>query len=75
MGSSVRVNGKIRAPQVRVVDDRLADLGVMSLARALELARSRGVDLIEIGPDAEPPLCRLVDYAKYRYELRRDGGA
>lgn len=63
----VRVNGKIRAREVRVVEDQ-KQLGILSIGDALTLARSRGVDLVEIAPNAEPPVCRLVDYGKYRYE-------
>jgi translation initiation factor IF-3 len=64
----VRVNGKIRAREVRVVDSEGAQMGILSIGDALTLARGRGVDLVEIAPNAEPPVCRLVDYGKYRYE-------
>ncbi len=64
-----RVNNKIRAREVRVIgDDQEEKLGVMSLNDALALARQRGVDLVEIAATATPPVCRLVDYGKYRYE-------
>lgn len=64
----VRVNGKIRAREVRVVDDDGQQLGVLSLADAINLARSKGVDLVEVAANANPPVCRIVDYGKYRYE-------
>ena len=67
-GSYVRVNGKIRAREVRVIGLDAQQIGVMNLKRALELARSQGVDLVEIAPTAAPPVCRIVDYGKYRYE-------
>ena len=65
--SFVRVNGKIRAREVRVImDDK--QLGVFPLNEALNLARQHGVDLVEISSTATPPVCRLVDFGKYRYE-------
>jgi translation initiation factor IF-3 len=63
-----RRNGKIRAREVRVIDDNKQQLGVMSLSDALRLALSKGLDLIEIAPTATPPVCRIVDYGKFRYE-------
>jgi translation initiation factor IF-3 len=63
-----RVNGKIRAREVRVIDDDGGQLGVLPLTEALGLARTKNVDLVEIAPNASPPVCRLVDYGKYRYE-------
>ena len=64
----IRVNGKIRARDVRVVGDEGKQLGVMPLSDALNLARNQGVDLVEIAPNAVPPVCRIVDFGKYRYE-------
>lgn len=66
--SFVRVNGKIRAREVRVIDARDKNLGVLSLNDALALARQQGVDLVEISPTATPPVCRIVDFGKFRYE-------
>ena len=70
-GSFIRVNGKIRAREVRVIGDEGKQLGVMSLGDALNLARNEGVDLVEIAPNAVPPVCRVVDFGKYRYELAK----
>lgn len=67
-GPFVRVNGKIRAREVRVVDAEGGQVGILSIGDALTLARGRGVDLVEVAPNATPPVCRLVDYGKYRYE-------
>ena len=67
-GPFVRVNGKIRAREVRVIGTDGKQLGVLSLGEALTLARANGVDLVEIAPNATPPVCRLVDYGKFRYE-------
>ena len=63
-----RVNNKIRAREVRVIGDEGEQLGVMGLNEALALARARGVDLVEIAATATPPVCRVVDFGKYRYE-------
>jgi len=63
-----RRNGKIRAREVRVIDDQKQQLGVMTLNDALQLARSKGLDLIEIAPTANPPVCRIVEYGKFQYE-------
>ena len=72
-GPFIRVNGKIRAREVRVIGFDGKQLGVLSLGEALTLARSQGVDLVEIAPTATPPVCRLVDYGKFRYEqAKRD---
>jgi translation initiation factor IF-3 len=69
--SFTRVNGKIRAREVRVIDDGQKNLGVMPLGEAINLARAKGVDLVEIAAGATPPVCRLVDFGKYRYELAK----
>jgi len=66
--SFVRVNGKIRAREVRVIDAHDKNIGVISLNEALALARQQGVDLVEISPTANPPVCRIVDFGKFRYE-------
>ena len=63
-----RVNNKIRAREVRVIGENMEQLGVMGLNEALAMARTRGVDLVEIAATATPPVCRIVDYGKYRYE-------
>src|SRR5262245_2546768 len=63
-----RRNGKIRAREVRVIDDAKQQLGVMSLDAALQLARDRELDLVEIAATATPPVCRIVNYGKFLYE-------
>jgi translation initiation factor IF-3 len=67
-GSFVRINGKIRAREVRVIGMDGHQVGVLSLGEAINLARAQGVDLVEIAPNAVPPVCRVVDYGKFRYE-------
>lgn len=66
--SFVRVNGKIRAREVRLIGPEGQQVGVVSLGDALNMARIQGVDLVEVAPNATPPVCRLVDYGKFRYE-------
>ena len=66
--SFVRVNGKIRAREVRVIGVDGRQLGVLSLNEALALARQHGVDLVEVAATAVPPVCRLVNLGKFRYE-------
>jgi translation initiation factor IF-3 len=63
-----RRNGKIRAREVRVLDESGQQLGVMSLNVALQLAQSKDLDLIEVVPDASPPVCRIVNYGKFLYQ-------
>lgn len=67
----VRVNGRIRAREVRVIGEEGEQLGILPLADALTLARSRGIDLVEIAPTARPPVCRIVDFGRYRYEASK----
>jgi translation initiation factor IF-3 len=69
--SFVRVNGKIRAREVRVIGVEGNQLGVMPLTDAINLARHHAVDLVEIAATAVPPVCRLVDFGKYRYEIAK----
>lgn len=66
--SFTRINGKIRAREVRVIGFDGKQMGVMLLNDALNLARQAGVDLVEIAATAVPPVCRVVDFGKYRYE-------
>lgn len=69
--SFIKINGKIRAREVRVIGHDGKQLGVIPLNEALNLARQAGVDLVEIAPTAVPPVCRVVDFGKYRYELAK----
>ena len=68
-----RRNGKIRAREVRVLDENKQQLGVMSLNEALRLAMNKGLDLVEIAPNAAPSVCRIVDYGKFMYEEAKKG--
>ena len=68
--SQYRVNGQIRAREVRIVGDGV-ESQVVSLGRALDMASHQGVDLVEISPNAEPPVCRLIDYSKFIYQQKK----
>lgn len=72
----LRINEEIRAREVRVNTVDGEQLGIMPLARALELAAQHHLDLVEIAPKAKPPVCRIMDYGKYQYEQqKREKGA
>jgi len=64
------VNGKITAREVRVVGDNVA-VDVYSLDKALEMARAQSLDLVEISPKADPPVCKIIDYSKFKYEQKK----
>ena len=66
-----RINGRIRAKDVRVIGPDGQQLGVMDLALAIRIAQNNAVDLVEIAPNAVPPVCRVVDYGKYKYEISK----
>lgn len=62
------MNERIRAAQVRVIDEAGEQLGIMRPEDALKEAEARGLDLVEVAPNGQPPVCRLIDYGKYRYQ-------
>ncbi len=66
--SFIRTNDRIRAREVRVIDETGAQLGVMAPFEALRIARERSLDLVEISPNAVPPVCKIQDYGKFLYE-------
>ena len=63
-----RINEQIRARELRVVSSSNEQLGIISLQEALEVARNEGLDLVEVAPKAEPPVCKIMDYGKFQYE-------
>ena len=67
----VRINERIRVPQVRVIADDGAQVGVLTVRDALTMAQSKGLDLVEVSPTARPPVCRIMDYGKFKYEQNR----
>lgn len=66
-----RINGAITAPQVRLIDQNGEALGVVSVKIAQAKARDVGLDLVEVSPNAEPPVCKIIDYGKLKYELQK----
>jgi translation initiation factor IF-3 len=64
----LNINREIKASSVRVIDDEGRQLGVISLNEALVEASKAGLDLVEVSPTAEPPVCRIMDYGKFRYQ-------
>ncbi len=66
-----RVNHRIRVPEVRLVDERGEQMGVMPTREAITIADERGLDLVEVAPTAKPPVCRIMDYGKFKYDNTR----
>ena len=67
----LRVNRAIRNSEVFVIDENGEQKGVMRIQNALHLAEDAGLDLVEISPNANPPVCKIIDYGKYRYEMEK----
>ena len=65
------INGQIRDKEVRVIAENGDQLGVMPVKEAMKLAQEAELDLVKIAPQAQPPVCKIIDYGKYRYELAR----
>lgn len=66
-----RVNERIRIREVRLIDEEGQQIGIIATRDAMEMARSKGLDLVEVAPNAVPPVCRIMDYGKFRYEQSR----
>ena len=66
-----RTNNQIRVPEVRVIDETGGQLGVMKTVDALAMAQDRGLDLMEVSPNAQPPVVKFVDFDKYRYHQKK----
>ena len=67
----VRINGNIKARQVRLIDAQNQNRGIVTIREALDIAEESGLDLIEISPQATPPVCKILDYGKFRYEQQK----
>ena len=67
----LRINKQIRVREVRVIDHEDKQLGVMPTPQAIELAQEIGADLVEVAPQANPPVCKILDYGKYKFELEK----
>lgn len=70
MEEPYRVNDKIRVREVRVVGENV-EVGVYPIAKALDLAKEQSLDLVEISPKADPPVCKIIDYSKFKYEQKK----
>jgi translation initiation factor IF-3 len=71
---STRINERIRAREIRVIGSDGAQLGIMEPAQALEKAREEGLDLVEVAANSSPPVCRIMDYGRYKYEQKKKSG-
>ena len=69
--SFIRINERIRAREIRVIDENGEQLGILQPFEALRIARERGLDLVEVSPNAVPPVCRIQDYGRYLYEKEK----
>lgn len=70
-GFQIRVNHRIRVPEVRVIAADGGMLGVMQTQEAMRMAQDQGLDLVEVNPKAEPPVCKILDFGKYKYEEKK----
>ncbi|HEY6045199.1 MAG TPA: translation initiation factor IF-3 [Pyrinomonadaceae bacterium] len=68
---ATRINDRIRVPQVRVITEEGDELGVMDTREAIRAAREKGMDLVEVAPNAEPPVCKIIDYGKFQYLAKK----
>ncbi|MDF1781186.1 MAG: translation initiation factor IF-3 [Alcanivoracaceae bacterium] len=66
-----RINDQILVPEVRLIDEEGEQVGITAIADAIAAAQSKEMDLVEISPDAEPPVCRIMDYGKHLFELKQ----
>ena len=67
----LRINRQIRAHEIRLIDENGEQKGVMKTIEALHLAENAGLDLVEVSPNANPPVCKILDFGKYRYEMEK----
>ncbi len=72
---TTRINERIRVPEVRLIDENGEQVGILPTADALERARERDLDLVEVAPNSKPPVTRILDYSKYKYEQEQKAKA
>ncbi|MCK4259237.1 MAG: translation initiation factor IF-3 [Halanaerobiales bacterium] len=68
ISKDLRINDRIRSREVRVIDSEGNQVGVLQTRKALALAEEKGLDLVEVAPQSKPPVCRIMDFGKYKYE-------
>ena len=66
-----RINDRIRAPEIRLIGAEGENIGVVTPSRAMQLAQDAGLDLVEISPNATPPVCKIMDFGKFKYETQK----
>lgn len=71
INQNLRCNEQIRVSPVRVIDENNEQVGILSNAEALQLARERGLDIVEVAPNVRPPVCRFMNYGKWKYEQKK----
>ncbi|MBI4854064.1 MAG: translation initiation factor IF-3 [Acidobacteria bacterium] len=71
----VRINDRIRVREIRVIDEDGGQLGIMAPQQALDIAKEKGLDLVEVAPQAQPPVCRIINYGKWQYEQKKKAHA
>ena len=69
--SKYNINSKIKSSEVRLIDENGNQKGIVSIEKALDLAYDAGLDLIEISPNAKPPVCKILDFGKFKYEIEK----
>ncbi|HCB70093.1 MAG TPA: translation initiation factor IF-3 [Persephonella sp.] len=67
----LRVNEQIRVREVRLIDEKGQNLGIVPIDEALRIAEEKGLDLVEVSPNAKPPVCKIMDYGKYKFEQKK----
>lgn len=67
----IRSNGRIRVPRVQVIGDDGIRVGILPTYEAIQLAKDKGLDLVEVNPKADPPVCKVMDFGKYKYEQKK----
>ncbi len=70
-GKDLRINEQIRVREVRLIDDEGNQKGIVSTRDALEMAQDAGADLVEVAPQSKPPVCKILDYGKYKFDLEK----
>jgi translation initiation factor IF-3 len=68
IAKEVGINWDIKAPEVRVIDSDGKQVGILSLKSAMKIAEEKGLDLVEVAPNSQPPVCRIMNYGKYKYQ-------
>jgi translation initiation factor IF-3 len=71
INKKIRINDQIRVPQVRLIDVEGGQLGVIGIRDAIESAKQKGLDLVEVAPGANPPVCRIMDFGKFKYQMSK----